>query len=247
MGMRTIGGHRRTAVAVACGTAALSAGGGAADAIVRDSASIDAAFEAVVEPISDALAQEMIGVSWHPGCPVPIASLRLITMDHWGFDGQKHRGELVVHEDVADDIVSVFGTLFAARFPILRMDRIEHYDGDDDRSMAADNTSAFNCRAITGGVGYSVHSWGKAIDINPLENPYIRDGVVLPPAGEAYLDRGDVRPGMIVDGDVVVEAFAAIGFDWGGHWDRLLDYQHFEVPDPCGSSSSPMLPGPRSR
>jgi D-alanyl-D-alanine carboxypeptidase len=192
----------------------------------------DAAFTAAVEPISHERAQEMIGVSWHPGCPVSISDLCLITMDHWGFDGEPHRGELVVHEFVADDIVNVFGELFAARFPILRMERIERFDGDDDRSMAADNTSAFNCREIAGGGPYSVHSWGKAVDINPLENPYVKGGVVLPAAGAAYLDRDDVRPGMIVDGDVAVEAFAAIGFSWGGNWNRLKDYQHFEVVDP---------------
>lgn len=191
-------------------------------------ASNDATFDALVEPISDDLAEEMIGVSWHPDCPVPISDLRLITMNHWGFDDRLHRGELVVHEDVADDLVTVFGQLFTDRFPILRMERIELYDGDDEESMVADNTSAFNCREIAGGGPYSIHSWGKAIDINPVENPYIKDGIVLPPSGTSYLDREDVRPGMIVDGDVVVQAFAAIGFVWGGNWDRLQDYQHFE-------------------
>jgi D-alanyl-D-alanine carboxypeptidase len=198
----------------------------------------DAPFEASVEPISRELAAEMIGVSWHPGCPVPISDLRVIMMNHWGFDDQLHHGELVVHENVATDIVSVFGQLFAARFPILRMERIEFYDGDDEASMAADNTSAFNCREIAGGGPYSIHSWGKAIDINPLENPYIKDGIILPPAGATYLDRDDVRPGMIVDGDVVVAAFATIEFDWGGNWDRLKDYQHFEAADPTARTRS---------
>jgi D-alanyl-D-alanine carboxypeptidase len=190
------------------------------------------AFEALVEPVSPVLAQEMLGVSWHPGCPVPIADLRVITMDHWGFDGRSHRGELVVHKSVSDGVVSVFSRLFTAQFPILQMERIEHFAGDDDASMAADNTSAFNCRQITGGSGFSIHSWGMAIDINPVENPYIRGGVVLPPASESYLDRQDVRPGMIVDGDIVVEAFTTIGFTWGGNWERLKDYQHFEIADP---------------
>ena len=141
------------------------------------------ALDVVVEPISDELADEMIGVSWHPGCPVPISDLRIITMNHWGFDDLVHRGELVVHADVAEDVVTVFGQLFTARFPILRVERIERYDGDDNTSMAADNTSSFNCREIAGGGPYSVHSWGKAIDINPVENPYIKGGRVLPPSG----------------------------------------------------------------
>ena len=217
MGTNGVDTRRIAAVTAACVAASMVAGAASGSASSAVGASSDAAFEAVIEPISRDLSASMIGVSWHSGCPVPIADLRLITMDHWGFDGRPHRGELVVHEGVAGDIVSVFGRLFDARFPIMRMERIEHYNGDDDASMAADNTSAFNCRPITGGGAYSVHSWGMAIDINPVENPYVRDGVVLPPAGEAYLDRGDVRPGMIVDGDVVVESFAAIELHLG--WD----------------------------
>jgi hypothetical protein len=171
----------------------------------------------------------MRGVSWRPGCPVAISELRLITMNHWGFDGQLHAGELVVHADVADDIVEVFARLFDVGYPIRRMERIEHYGGDDGASMAADNTSGFNCRAITGGGALSVHSWGKAIDINPVENPYVRGDVVLPEAGRPFVDRSSSRPGVIVAGDVVVETFAAIGFVWGGDWTRLKDYQHFEA------------------
>jgi hypothetical protein len=163
--------------------------------------------------------------------------LRIIRMPHWGFDGQVHDGELVVHRDVAAAVADVFGTMFAQRFPIARMERVEAYGGDDDASMAADNTSAFNCREITGGGAFSNHSWGTAIDVNPLENPYVKGDVVLPDAGATYLDRGDVRPGMIVDGDVVVTAFAAIGFEWGGHWNRLQDYQHFEAANPHGRTA----------
>jgi hypothetical protein len=118
------------------------------------------------------------------------------------------------------------------------MERVEAYGGDDDASMAADNTSAFNCREITGGGAFSNHSWGTAIDVNPLENPYVKGDVVLPDAGAAYLDRSDVRPGMIVDGDVVVTAFAAIGFEWGGDWNRLKDYQHFEAANRSSGSGN---------
>jgi hypothetical protein len=131
----------------------------------------------------------------------------------------------------------VFGRLYGAGFPIRRMERIEVYGGDDDASMAADNTSAFNCREITGGGSMSIHSWGKAIDINTVENPYVRGGTVEPPAGAEFLDRGNVRPGMIVDGDVAVTAFGEIGFEWGGHWSSLQDYQHFEAADPSGAEA----------
>ena len=202
------------------------------------------AFAATVSSISAQLADEMRDVSWRPGCPVPISDLRLITMNHWGFDGQLHDGELVVHADVADDVIAVFATMFAAEFPIARMERVERYDGDDNASMAADNTSAFNCREITGGGAFSVHSWGKAVDINPVENPYVRGSLVLPPAGAGFVDRGNVRPGMIADGDIVVEAFDAAGFAWGGHWTRLQDYQHFEIEDPTAPSpaAQPICP-----
>ncbi len=224
------------------GLAAVTAGGTLAGAVGK-AATAAPTFEASIEPISNELAGEMVGVSWHPGCPVPISDLRLITMNHWGFDGEVHRGELVVHADVADDIVTTFGEMYAARFPILRMERIEVYDGDDDASMAADNTSAFNCREITGGGAMSLHSWGIAVDINPLENPYVRGDVVEPPAGQAFLDRTNVRQGMIVAGDAVTQAFAAVGFTWGGDWTRLKDYQHFEAPErPAGASGSPVCP-----
>jgi D-alanyl-D-alanine carboxypeptidase len=119
--------------------------------------------------------------------------------------------------------------MYEARFPIRRMEPVDKYGGSDDASMAADNTSAFNCRPITGTTDrWSNHSYGRAIDINTIENPYVKGGTVLPPAGAAYLDRGDVRPGMIVAGDVVTTAFAAEGFGWGGDYTSLKDYQHFE-------------------
>ena len=187
-------------------------------------------FHAVIRPVDDATRATMIGVSWTPGCPVPIEDLRIIEMTHLGFDGEDHVGRLMVHEDVARDVVKVFRKLYLDDFPIRRMELIEAYGGSDDASMAADNTSAFNCRAITGGTRYSVHSYGKAIDINTVENPYVKGTTVLPSAGRAYLDRTDVRPGMIVDGDTAVTEFTRRGFDWGGHWTSLKDYQHFEIP-----------------
>lgn len=173
----------------------------------------------------------MTGVTWEPGCPVPLGDLRAIEMSYWGFDGEVHGpGRLVVHHDVADQVVTAFGALFEARFPIRRMEPALAFGGSDDASMDADNTSAFNCRPVTGSAeGFSVHSYGRALDINPVENPYVRGDTVLPPDGAAYLDRTDVRPGMITDGDVVTDAFEDAGFSWGGDWTSLKDYQHFEV------------------
>jgi len=212
-----------TAVALTAATVAAPA--------VQPALADEPAFTATVSAVPEDYRARMIGVSWEPGCPVPIDDLRIIEMNHWGFDGTVHDGgQLMVHEDVAADVVAAFGEMFAAGYPIRRMELIEEYDGSDDASMAADNTSAFNCRAITGSPGrFSIHSYGKAIDINPVENPYVKGDTVLPPAGADFLDRDDVRPGMIVKNDVVVKAFKNRGFVWGGSWNSLKDYQHFEA------------------
>jgi hypothetical protein len=168
--------------------------------------------------------------SWRPGCPVPVEDLRLLTLSHWGFDGRVHRGGLVVHEDVAEDVVGVFRTLFRARFPIERMELVDRFGSDDNRVMAADDTSGFNCREATGQPGvWSEHSYGRAIDVNPLRNPYVDGDRVLPPAGRAYLDRSIPARGLIVPDGPVVRAFAAIGWTWGGHYHSVKDYQHFSL------------------
>lgn len=189
-------------------------------------------FSARVLRVDPATEASMIGVSWKPGCPVPIAKLRIIEMPYWGFDGQPHQGgRLMVNASIAGSTVRAFAALFEQRFPIRRMQLIEAYGGSDDASMAADNTSAFNCRPITGQQGgFSIHSYGKAIDINTVENPYIKGSTVLPRAGSEFTDRTDVRPGMIVAGDAVVRTFTGLGFDWGGSWTSPKDYQHLEIP-----------------
>lgn len=186
-------------------------------------------FAGTVEPIPPAMAAEMTGVSWRPGCPVVLADLRLVRLTYFGFDGVTHRGELMTHKDVAPAIVRVFRHLYAARFPIRKMVRIDAYGGSDDASMADDNTSMFNCRKAWGSTKWSVHAYGKAIDVNTVENPYLPGKQVLPSAGASYVDRGNVRPGMVVSGDVVVRAFQAEGFRWGGNWKSGTDYQHFET------------------
>jgi hypothetical protein len=194
-------------------------------------AAADDGYRASIRTVDAATAKTMIGVSWRPGCPVPIADLRRVQLTHWGFDGRRHGGELIVHRDVARDVVAVFHTMYAAHFPIRTMQRVDHYRADDDASMAADNTSAFNCRPITGATkGFSVHSYGKAIDVNTVENPYVKATTVLPPAGRTFTDRTVQRPGMISHGDRIWRAFTEHGFTWGGDWKSLKDYQHFEAP-----------------
>jgi hypothetical protein len=169
--------------------------------------------------------------SWHAGCPVPIDDLRIVTVEHWGFDGEVHHGEIIVHRDYAQDLLQVMRRLFAVGYPIERMVLVDVYDGDDGRSMAANNTSAFNCREVAGGPGvWSEHAFGRAIDVNPLRNPYVASGgVVLPPEGGRYADRSLRAKGMIHAGDVVVRAFAEIGWEWGGDWISIKDYQHFSA------------------
>jgi D-alanyl-D-alanine carboxypeptidase len=166
--------------------------------------------------------------SWRPGCPVGLGDLRLLRADHWGFDGRVHRGELVVHRRHAQRILRVLAELFRDRFPIQRMHLVDTYRADDDRSMAANNTSAFNCRRVSGSSRWSEHAYGRAIDLNPLQNPYVTRGRrVSPPEGRRYADRDGRARGMVHAGDQVVRAFAAVGWRWGGNWRSARDYQHF--------------------
>lgn len=184
---------------------------------------IDGSYQAHVYPASP----ELLGSSWHDGCPVPVSDLRLLLVTHWDFDGLVRLGELVVHFDVASDLIEVFEKVFDAGFPIERMEPVQLYESDDLMSMAANNSSAFNCREVTGGGTWSEHAFGTAVDINPVQNPYV-GASVLPAAGSDYLDRTIVRNGMVLDGDAVVEAFNAVGWSWGGKWSRP-DYQHFSL------------------
>ena len=168
-------------------------------------------------------------------CPVPLADLRHLTVTHVGFDGLAHRGELVVNADVADDVVDVFAALYADRFPIERMLLIDDYAGDDDASMAGNNTSGFNCRRVAGTDSWSDHAYGRAIDINPVQNPYVVGTDVRPPAAQPYLsaDRTEAavpQPGVIRDGDVARTEFARIGWEWGGLYPEP-DFQHFSLPE----------------
>jgi hypothetical protein len=188
-----------------------------------------AAFSSSVRPIDDALAARM-RTSWRPGCPVALASLRYVTVRHWGTDAQVHDGELVVHADHAEAVTTVFGELFDARFPIERMRLVDDYGGDDQASMRANNTSAFNCREVAGRPGVlSNHALGTAIDINPLVNPWVSGSRVDPPEGAPYADRSALPPGGIAPGDVVTRAFARIGWGWGGDWPDSKDWQHFSA------------------
>ena len=169
--------------------------------------------------------------SWHRGCPVAPAQLRRVRLRYVGFDGRSHLGALDVNARAVRDVVGVFRTLYRARFPIRSMRPVDAYRGSDDRSAAADNTSAFNCRyaVAPGPKRWSVHAFGLAVDVDPVENPYLEGGRVHPRAGRAYLDRSRYRPGMAVRNGLLVRAFASVGWQWGGRWSDSPDYQHFSA------------------
>ncbi|MDQ1724322.1 MAG: hypothetical protein QOG52_1350 [Frankiaceae bacterium] len=168
--------------------------------------------------------------SWRRGCPVAPSALRALTLRFYGFDGHSHLGVLVVAASSVTNVVAVFRQLYAQRFPVRRMIPVDAYGGSDDRSVAADNTAGFNCRkaVTTGPASWSMHAYGLAIDIDPVENPYIEGGRVIPPAGSAFVNRSRVRPGMARPGSTVVSAFARRGWKWGGTWSDP-DYQHFST------------------
>jgi D-alanyl-D-alanine carboxypeptidase len=168
-------------------------------------------------------------VSWHPGCPVSLDDLRLLSLSYWGFDHRAHRGSMIVNRSVAHDVVHVFRVLFDERFPTRRMQPVDAYGGDDERSTAADNTFGFNCRPVAGSSSWSQHAYGLAVDVDPLENPEVRGGTVDPAAGARFADRSQDLPGMIHPDGEVVRAFRSIGWGWGGTRRSFKDWQHFSA------------------
>ncbi len=196
----------------------------------------DPAYESSVRNITPGLAERM-RTSHRPGCPVPLSALRYLQMSYRDFDGRARTGEMVVHRRWTREVRDAFGELYDAGWPIARMRLVDDYGGDDDRSMAANNTSGFNCRRVAGQTAWSAHAYGEAIDLNPLQNPYVRPGSIEPPTGRRFagLDRASTAPvplGVIRAADRPVQAFARIGWEWGGDWLSAKDWQHVAAPDP---------------
>ena len=194
----------------------------------------DPAYASSVSRIDADLADRMRR-SHRPGCPVPLRDLRHLRLTHRDFDGRARTGELVVHRRWARQVADAFGRLYDAGFPVARMRLVDDYGADDDRSMAANNTSGFNCRRVAGQRTWSQHAYGAAIDINPVQNPYVTPGRVDPPAGLPFVaiarDRSaPARPGVIRAGDIPVAAFTRMGWEWGGAWVSTKDYQHVAAP-----------------
>lgn len=183
---------------------------------------------ATVQPVT---ATEL-GASWRPGCPVEPGQLRRLAVNHIGLDGQTHHGVLIVHQDLVGQVITIFEQLYRLRYPIEKIRPADHYpSADDELSMEDNNTSAFSCRGIPGSDQWSPHAYGRAIDVNPLLNPYVdATGTVQPKNAAVYLDRSRTDPGLLHGDDPTVHVFTDRGWRWGGYWKSPIDYQHFERP-----------------
>jgi hypothetical protein len=194
-----------------------------------------APFDSSIRALPEPLRANLDGRFWKPGCPVPLSQLRLLTVSHWGFDGRVHRGQLVVNQDVAEPLTKVFRRLYDLRFPIRHM-RVDVYGPKGSVPAHGDVSGSFECREAvpspcTGGTGsgsWSNHAYGHAVDLNPVENPYVGCGRTRDRASARYIDRSRLRKGMVTP--AVVRAFRAIGWGWGGEWaGRTKDYMHFST------------------
>lgn len=180
-------------------------------------------------PLPQEIIGRISGVSWKPESPVQLEELSYLKVSYWGFDGKEHQGELIVLEKIGKEVADIFQELYDIKFPIEKIKLIDEYGGDDDLSMADNNTSAFCFREVADKQGVlSKHSYGIAIDINPVQNPYIKEERVSPLEGENYLNRSSERMGMIVKDSLCYSIFKQKGWNWGGDWKTLKDYQHFE-------------------
>ena len=184
----------------------------------------DGAFHSGVTPVPEAVQRRS---TWTAGCPVTVAELRYVTVVFRGFDGKAHTGELIVHRDVADAVVTVFSRLFAAGFPIERMRVTSPAEVAAKPTGDGNTTAAFVCRPVRGSTAWSAHAYGKAVDVNPFQNPYRSGDRVIPELATAYLDRTRTGPGMITTTGPVVAAFRAVGWTWGGSWTTPKDLMHF--------------------
>ena len=188
----------------------------------------------IVEVIPEITKEKMIQTrAWTKECPVSLDKLRLVRVDHYNFDGIVDQGQLIVHESKAEDALNIFKELFAIKFPIHQIKLIDEYNGSDELSMADNNSSCFNFRKIAGTDRFSIHSYGLAIDINPMQNPMITINKnsliseVQPKEGTNYLNRTIQKKGMV---ESIVHIFKENGFTvWGGEWNDPIDYHHFQA------------------
>ena len=192
---------------------------------------VSAKFICQITPISKTIERRVTkGGSWHKGCPVDLKDLRYLKLNYYNFNGNEKIGELIVNKIVAQKFCKIFKQLYKIKYPIKEMRLVSDFKADDDASMRADNTSAFNCRLMTGSkTKWSNHSYGLAIDLNPFENPYIsKNGKVSPKEASKFIKRVHFNNAVLLKDDVAVKVFKKEGFIWGGDWHSIKDYQHFE-------------------
>lgn len=187
----------------------------------------------VHEPIPDAVFARMKGKSYPEGCPIPRTSLRYVKVLHYDGEGRVRMGELVCNRLIAQDLVDIFHELYRHRYPIQSMRLIDDFDADDERSMRANNSSSFCYRHVRGSTKLSTHARGMAVDINTLYNPCCRKSksgkvTVQPSNALKYCDRTASFPYKIDRDDLLCKLFIKHGFRWGGAWNTVKDYQHFE-------------------
>ena len=187
-----------------------------------------------ISKISPEIKQRMLkGGSWRQGCPIPLEKLRYLHLRYLDFYGNSVMGEMIVHKDVSREVVEIFHELYTIGYPIHKMKLVSDYKGNDWQSIEADNTSAFNCRNATGSKKWSKHSYGKAIDLNSIENPYIsRSGRISHKASLQYRKRVHQQDtvadkAVLLNNDKATMIFKKYGWKWGGDWHGVKDYQHF--------------------
>lgn len=197
------------------------------EAVVVEAVSLpDTVF--VSQPIPPEVESRIRGISYPEGATISLDELRYLRLSYRDFDGVSKNGEMICNQRIADDLVDIFRKLWLAEYQIRSIQLIDEFGGSDDASMEADNTSCFNYRPVSGGTRLSNHALGLAIDVNPLENPYIKGDKVLPVTAESFVDRSRDFPHKIDKEDLCYQLFTAHGFAWGGDWHSLKDYQHFE-------------------
>lgn len=191
-------------------------------------------YQSSISTITPQIKKRMIeGNSWRKGCPVSLKDLRYLRVKHIDFRDKEMMGEIVVHKEIAAEVTKIFENLYEMAYPVKKMKLVSDYMGDDWQSIEADNTSAFNCRNATGSKQWSKHSYGKAIDINPIENPYIsRKGHISHKASLDYRQRthknlNSADKAVLLKNDQAVQLFKKYGWEWGGDWPGVKDYQHF--------------------
>ncbi len=186
----------------------------------------DGTYQATIAPMTPDIVERS---TWVPECPVALEDLRYLTMSFWGFDDRPHTGEMIVNASWAEEVTEIFQQLYEARYPIEEMRVVAAAELEGTPTGDGNDTTGFVCRPVRGSSSWSQHAYGLAIDVNPFINPYRKDERILPELAGAYLDRSHVRPGMLAEGDAVVQAFDAIGWGWGGRWNSLIDWMHFSA------------------